>query len=147
MKRKLAILIIPWLVLSLPSCALLKKWFKPHPKVSATPEKVVEGPKNVGIIASISPDKKFVLIRSYGTWATETGSILTTRGTDERTANLLVTGEKLGEFAAADIQAGAVEVGDAVYSRHVPKPVAPENPAQPTPAGEKHDSPNVQKNN
>ena len=82
------------------------------------------GPKLVGRIASVPADKRFVLIQSYGPWEIETGRILTTRGPDERTANLRTTGEKLGEFAAADLQSGTVEVGDAVYSQHVPKPVA-----------------------
>ncbi len=63
-----------------------------------------------------------VLIQSYGTWKIGQGELLTTRGPEERSANLLVTGESLGQFAAADLQSGTVEIGDAVYSRHVPKP-------------------------
>lgn len=80
-------------------------------------------PKLVGRIASIPADKQFALIQSYEKWSIETGSILTTRGNEERTANLRVTGESMGQFAAADIQSGAVEIGDAVYSRHTPKPL------------------------
>lgn len=87
-------------------------------------------PKLVGRIASIPPDRRFVLIQSYGKWTVESGTILTTRGPDERSANLKTTGETLGDFAAADLQAGTVEVGDAVYSQHVPKPVE-ETPAAP----------------
>ena len=86
-----------------------------------------EPPQLVGRIASIPADKRFVLIQSYGEWRIETGTILTSRGADERSANLKVTGEKLGQFAAADLQSGAVEVGDAVYSRHTPTP--PERPS------------------
>jgi hypothetical protein len=82
-------------------------------------------PKLVGRIASIPPDKRFVLIQSYGTWKIGQGELLTTRGPEERSANLLVTGESLGQFAAADLQSGTVEIGDAVYSRHVPKPPEP----------------------
>jgi hypothetical protein len=108
-------------------------------------------PALVGRIASIPADKRFVLIQSYGTWKATQGELLTTRGPDERSANLLVTGESLGQFAAADLQSGAVEIGDAVYSRHVPKPQepAPQIPAEPplpesqtTNSGE-----NAQKNN
>lgn len=84
----------------------------------------------IGRVASLPPDRKFVLIQSYGRSNLEPGAILTTRGTDERTANLKVTGEKMGQFAAADIQSGNVELGDAVYSLHVPKP----EPASPAPA-------------
>lgn len=84
-----------------------------------------EPPKLVGRIASVPADKRFVLIQSYGPWNVESGSILTTRGPEERSANLRVTGESLGQFAAADIQSGLVEIGDAVYSRHTPKPPEP----------------------
>ena len=79
-------------------------------------------PQLIGRIASIPPERKFVLIQSYGPWDMPIGTILTTRGEENRTANLLFTGEKLGHFAAADIQSGTVETGDAVYSRHTPKP-------------------------
>lgn len=121
-------------------------------KPAKTPKKEVqEAPKLVGRIASIPADKRFVLIQTYSNWNIEPGTILTTRGTDERTANLLATGEKLGQFAAADVQSGVAEVGDAVYSRHVPKP--PESPPT-TPASpelpENQEKPtlgNVQKNN
>ena len=139
--------IFPWL-----GAALLAgcSWFdgKPDP----TPEKPADqGPQLVGRIASIPADKRFVLIQSYGTWKIEPGTILTTRGLDERSANLLVTGEAMGQFAAADLQSGAVEIGDAVYSRHVPKP--PEAPAETAAEPElpENQNPseigNVQKNN
>lgn len=120
------------------------------------PEKVVvEGPKLVGRIASVPADKRFVLIQSYGKWECETGQILTTRGPDERTANLRITGEKLGEFAAADVQSGRAELGDAVYLQHVPKPVTIPTPSeaatlpQADAPGESSEaaSGNVQKNN
>lgn len=113
--------------LLIPACAPSTKEktdeVKPPPRV--------EGPKLVGRIASVPADRRFVLIQSYGPWQIETGRILTTRGLDNRTANLRTTGEKLGEFAAADLQSGTVEVGDAVYSQHVPKPV--EAPVAPEP--------------
>ncbi len=129
--------------LLIPACAATKKEKADEEK----PKTMVAGPKLVGRIASVPADKRFVLIQSYGPWAIETGRILTTRGPDNRTANLRTTGEKLGEFAAADIQAGTVEVGDAVYSQHVPKPV--ETPAEPTTQLPPVELPpeNVQKNN
>lgn len=88
------------------------------------PKKGAEKPKPelVGRIASIPAGREFVLIQAYGKWIVETGSILTTVGPDGRAANLLVTGEKLGQFAAADIQSGILEVGDGVYKL----PKAPE---------------------
>lgn len=114
-------------------------------------ESAPQAPKLVGRIASIPADKRFVLIQSYGTWKTSQGALLTTRGPEERSANLLVTGESLGQFAAADLQSGTVEIGDAVYSQHTPKPQDTSSP----PAGgpelpknqEMPSNENVQKNN
>ncbi len=103
---------------ALAACAALK----PEKPEEPNEKPKTNAPTLVGRIASIPADKRFVLIQSYGSWNIETGSILTTRGSEERTANLLVTGESLGQFAAADLQSGLVEVGDAVYSRHVPRP-------------------------
>lgn len=79
-------------------------------------------PVIVGRVASIPPGNSFVLIQSYGDWTVADGTVLTTRGTEERAGNLLVTGEKLGQFAAADIQSGDVHVGDAVLMLPAPRP-------------------------
>jgi hypothetical protein len=123
-------------------CAAFKSAKAAEPKAKPT----TEGPQLVGRIASIPADKRFVLIQSYGKWNIAAGALLTTRGPEERTANLLATGESLGEFAAADLQSGFLEVGDAVYSRHVPRPAdsaspveSPVEPAanQPQPQSEK----------
>lgn len=74
----------------------------------------------------------FVLIQSFGSWNVDTGSILTTQGPDGRAANLLVTGEKLGQYAAADIQSGSLEIGDGVYAvTKIPRPL--EAPAEEEP--------------
>jgi hypothetical protein len=108
---------------------------------------VEEGPKLVGRIASIPADKRFVLIQSYGKWEMEAGAILTTRGPEDRTANLRTTGEKLGEFAAADLQSGMVKQGDAVYSQHVPKPSTAALIPEQTQNQEQAPVENVQKNN
>lgn len=87
-------------------------------KPAATPP---EKPKKdqirlVGRIASVHKNPDFALIQSYGTWTVPTGAILATSGTDGRAANLKVTGEKTGQFAAADIQSGTLEIGDSVYT-------------------------------
>lgn len=143
MKASSAILFAASCCLCFSSCASTKPE-KPEPEAKKAP---AEGPALVGRIASIPADKRFVLIQSYGKWEVETGRILTTRGPDDRTANLLATGESLGEFAAADLQSGRVEVGDAVYSQHVAKPVPA--PATPEPPQNQSAAPtgNVQKNN
>lgn len=104
----------------------------PEKKDAPKEKPVAEAPKLVGRIASIPQGKRFVLIQSYEKWTVEAGTVLTTRGTENRSANLITTGEKLGQFAAADIQSGTVETGDAVYSRHTPKPE--ETPAVPAPS-------------
>lgn len=96
-------------------------------------------PRLVGRVASIAADRKFVLIQSYGTWQVGTGSILTTQGPEGRAANLLATGEKLGQYAAADIQSGTLEIGDGVYTvSKIPERV--ETPEEPKP-GETTDEP------
>jgi hypothetical protein len=137
----------PLFALVLPSCSMVKAGKK---RDSTTPP-AESGPVLIGRIASIPPEKRFALIQSYEKWNIETGTILTTRGMDDRTANLLVTGEALGQFAAADIQSGSVEIGDAVYSQRIPK--AAETPAT---IGQKPQDPetkqegkteNAQKNN
>lgn len=73
-------------------------------------------PQLVGRVASIPSDRKYTLIQAYGKWTVETGSILTTQGPDGRSANLIATGEKLGQYAAADIRSGTLEIGDGVYT-------------------------------
>jgi hypothetical protein len=110
----------------LPACAE-KPEEKPKEKAAAETR-----PQLVGRVASIPSDRKFVLIQSYGTWSVETGSILTTQGPEGRAANLLATGEKLGQYAAADIQSGTLEVGDGVYTvTKIPEPA--ETPPAPEP--------------
>lgn len=96
------------------SCVLIACADKPEKK---PPKKeTTNSPRLVGRIASIPADRKFVLIQAYGKWLVQTGAILTTQGTGERTANLRATGEKLGQYAAADIQSGTLEIGDGVYT-------------------------------
>jgi hypothetical protein len=113
-----------WITLMSPmfsSCGVLKLKKNEATKPTTAKPAIVEPPQLVGRIASIPADKRFVLIQSYGKWNVETGSILTTQGADNRAANLLATGESLGEFAAADLRSGTVILGDAVYSRPQPK--------------------------
>ena len=74
-------------------------------------------PRLVGRIALIPTRENFVLIESYGPWRVPEGGVLTGIGTEGRTSNLVVTGEKLGQHVAADIRLGVAKVGDAVYYR------------------------------
>lgn len=118
MKRLLLFLALAGCPLATSSCSLFKPKKQDPPETTAP----TNAPKLVGRIASIPADKRFVLIESFGKWNIRKDTILTTRGQDNRSANLLVTGESLGQFAAADLQSGSLEIGDAVYSRHTPSP-------------------------
>ena len=106
---------------ALTACGMFQSTKPPPPKAKPA----TEAPKLIGRIASIPADKRFVLVQSYGNLTVVAGTIFTTRGPEGRTANLLATGESLGQFSAADVQSGHVKVGDAVYSRHVPPPTPP----------------------
>lgn len=101
------------------SCAAWKRNAPGDDKPAGQP--AATAPALIGRIASVPRGQGFALIQSYGPWKAGIGTILTTRGPGQRSANLRVTGESLGQFAAADIQSGHVEVGDAVYSHHLPK--------------------------
>jgi hypothetical protein len=108
--------LLPLLFLPLiPSCSSIRDEESP-PVESAT------RPSLVGRVASLPAGGDFVLIEAYGPWRVPEGGLLTTVGAEGRTANLVVTGEKLGRHAAADLRSGAAEVGDSVYYRPVKEP-------------------------
>ena len=69
-----------------------------------------------GRVYQVVEDAQFVLIRKYGKWLVLEGETVQSQG-EGRSANLLPTGEQLGEHVAADIRSGSVRVGDAVYIR------------------------------
>jgi hypothetical protein len=146
MKSGSSLLLAAALCLGFLSCGTLKSTKPEKPDTDKKPV-VTEGPKLVGRVATIPADRRFVLIQSYGKWEMEAGAILTTRGPDERAANLRVTGEKLGEFAAADLQSGLVEKGAAVYFQTTAKPSPTFNTTQPSQNQNKSSSGNLQKNN
>lgn len=103
------------IILALPSCADKAPEEKPT-QPEEKKQAAITKPRLVGRIASMPAERNFVLIQSYGTWDVPTGSILTTHGPDGRASNLLATGEKLGQFAAADVKSGTLEIGDGVYT-------------------------------
>jgi hypothetical protein len=74
-------------------------------------------PRLVGRVAHVPAGADFVLIEAYGPWRVPDGGLLSGVGTEGRTANLVSTGEKLGQHAAADIRSGVAKVGDSVYYR------------------------------
>lgn len=122
----------PFLAVALGTACSCAAWKRNGAEPDKTPtQPAATAPELIGRIASVPKAQGFALIQTYGPWRAAIGTILTTRGPHQRSANLRVTGESLGRFAAADIQSGSVEVGDAVYSHHLPKPET--NPAE-TPA-------------
>lgn len=103
------LLFTPLLSLFFTSCA-------DKPAATSPTKQKKEEVSLVGRIASVHKNHNYVLIQSYGIWTVQTGAILATVGPDGRAANLKVTGEKTGQFAAADIQSGKLEIGDSVYT-------------------------------
>lgn len=79
----------------------------------------------VARVQSRPGNKDFVLLEAYGKWTLDEGVILFAYGNDGRTATLITSGEKLGQFVAADVKSGEVAVGDAVYHRTKGASVAP----------------------
>lgn len=90
-------------------------------------------PRLVGRVATVPSDNRFILIQSYGSWKVPTGTVLISHGADGRTANLLATGEAMGQYAAADIQSGEVQPGDAVFARDLTKPTTSDETTEPPP--------------
>lgn len=82
-------------------------------------------PRLVGRIASVHATEGFALVEGFGSLKLVAGLLLSSRGDEERTATLVVSGERLGRFAAADLKSGDVAVGDAVYAR----PIVSEGPS------------------
>ena len=91
---------------------------KKQPKTETT--------KLVARVQSRPGGKDFVLLEAYGKWTYVDGVNLYSYGEGGRTAALVTSGEKLGQFVAADLKSGTVEIGDAVY--HRPQRINEENP-------------------
>ncbi len=76
----------------------------------------------VARVASVNIAANYVLIQRLGRLVVPEDSILYTLGTNTAEGNnspasIKVTGERLGQFLAADIMSGKLVVGDAVYLR------------------------------
>ena len=77
--------------------------------------------KMVARVASVNKAANYVLIQRFGRLVVPENAILYTLGIhsveDNSAASIKVTGERLGQFLAADILSGELAVGDAVYLR------------------------------
>ncbi len=74
----------------------------------------------VARVSSVNLSANYVLIQRYGRLVVPEDSVLYTLGSSEeqgKAANIKLTGEKLGQFLAADIVSGQIKVGDSVYLR------------------------------
>ena len=133
------------------SCLVLLSCATEPPGKDEADDSAKTTPQLIGRIASVPAEGGFVLIQNFGAAKLPSGTVLTSRGEEDRNANLLVTGESLGQFTAADIRSGQVLTGDGVYSHHVPKPEPAAKPAvsSPEPANSEENTKieNVQKNN
>jgi hypothetical protein len=125
---------LKWIVvlfLLVVSCAHKEKAEETKPKTEA------DAMRLVARVQSRPGGKEFVLLEAYGKWTLQEGTNLLSYGTDGRTASLVTSGEKLGQFVAADVQSGQVEIGDAVYHRTKAAPsstLTTPAPTQATPA-------------
>ena len=71
----------------------------------------------MGRVASLHLDEGFVLVETFGQWTLTQGTRLLTLGNEGRSATLVISGERMGRYAAADVKAGELAVGDAVMLR------------------------------
>ena len=80
--------------------------------------------KLVARVSSVNRSAEYVLIQRYGRLVIPEDSIVYTLNdstTENQASSLKITGEKLGQFIAADIVSGNPVVGDAVYLRNLEK--------------------------
>ncbi|MAT30519.1 MAG: hypothetical protein CMP29_01860 [Roseibacillus sp.] len=97
------------------------------------PEEVRAPPmRTIGEIVSVHPDEKFVLVKRFlqaGAFGSELIASVSPEGT---TSSLILTGEKLGRFYAADIQEGKPSRGDLVVIRRTDGKGPPNGRSEPS---------------
>jgi len=130
----------PWIALAagaalIASCGLGEGGDEEEAKPSPS------APKLVGRVATVHSTEGFVLVEGYGDHTLGEGLVLSGLGADGRTSSLRVTGERMGRFAAADLQSGEVRVGDVVYARVLDFPEEAEAPAERASPGDGSPSP------
>ncbi|GAA5477624.1 hypothetical protein [Haloferula helveola] len=97
------------------------------------PEESPTAAKLVGRVASVHEADGFVLVQGFDDLKLGDGLLLSARGEGEQTATLVVTGERMGRYTAADLKSGSVSVGDSVYARPIEE--ESEMPATDAPIG------------
>jgi hypothetical protein len=123
-------------LLSASSCGLLNDLFsRKHPTEHAKSSDML-----IGVIESVNPEQKFVLVRTDLRMVLPTGTKLESRSLRGAKASLVLTPERKTNFLSADIADGLPMVGDIVIlpaqAAPLPAPsmVIPES-GLPAPAG------------
>jgi hypothetical protein len=83
----------------------------------------------IGVIESVNPEQKFVLVRMDVRMVVAPGTKLESRSVNGGKARLVVTPERKMNFLSADIDEGSPAAGDGVF---LPAGSVPPTPAQPT---------------
>lgn len=111
-------------VMSIAGVCLLNSCANNQPIVEEEKDEVILD-KMVARVASVNRAAEYVLIQRFGRLVIPEDSILYTLGStapdSNNVASIRVTGEKLGQFLAADIISGELTVGDTVYLRNFEK--------------------------
>jgi hypothetical protein len=115
MRRFLIVLGILACLMSAGGCGLLKKRSKPAQADNGTD-------RFLGVIESVNPEQKFVLVRTEYRMTLPPGTKLESRALNGTRASLVVTPERKMNFLSADIDEGTPAAGDAVI---LPAPSAP----------------------
>jgi len=112
------------------SCSLFKERGGKGTAENGKPESKDEGQQAaeqapvrvVGEIVSVYPDEGFVLIRRHAQGGSfGKGNLIASVSPGGQTASLVMTGERLGRFHAADVQEGTPTKGDMVIVRRLPE--------------------------
>ena len=114
------------LLFSLTSCGTKAPPEPTAEEKEAALEKALK-PRIIGLVSSVSPEKKFVLIQKYGPGNLPGNGTYQTLSTIGNGGSIRPSGERVRDFFAADWLSGEIKRGDTVLFR----PNAPRRQAQP----------------
>jgi hypothetical protein len=109
MRRSILLLGLLACMLSGSNCSLFKIFSRKH-----KPEENKAGEMFVGVVESVNPEQKFVLVRTNVRVVLPTGSKLESRSPNGSKASLMLTPERKTNLLAADIVDGFPSAGDVV---------------------------------
>jgi hypothetical protein len=112
MPRLLFSLALAACLLAVSGCRIFKKGLFSRKHVPVATDK--NSDVYLGIVESVNPEQKFVLLRTEIRVALAAGTKLETRSPHGTMASLVVTPERKMNFLSADITEGAPAAGDAV---------------------------------